>query len=57
MLENNGVPIFPPTQVLYPSASNNLDTIVVVVVFPSDPVIAYILPLQYLTNSYISDVI
>ena len=57
ILENKGVPIFPPTQVLYPWASNNLDIIVVVVVFPSEPVIAYILPLQYLTNSSISDVI
>ena len=46
----------PPTQVLYPSSSNNLDTIVVVVVFPSLPVMAYIFPLVYLTNSSISDV-
>ena len=55
--ENKGVPIFPPTQVLYPSCSNILDIIVVVVVFPSLPVIPYILALQYLTNSSISEVI
>ena len=54
--ENNGVPIFPPTQVLYPCSINNLDIIVVVVVFPSLPVTPYIFPLQYLTNSSISEV-
>ena len=55
-LGSRGVPILPPTQTVLPAAFSISDTSVVVVVLPSEPVMARIVQGQTSKNTSISEV-